>query len=126
MGIDRRDIAGLLIDHFPTMGRKDAAGRVIETVSSDEWHGFLNHITGLNIPVSEENGGAFDQWRKALAQMGYPVWDVTPEREAEIKRRGEELAKNVLAEKEKRDATRAAAAAGKLGRPNADGTVNIK
>ena len=78
MGKDRRDISRLLAKHFPTMP---------ETATSDDWHGFLDEITGLQTPLDEPNATAFDRWRQALAEQGYPVWGITPEKAAAIKAR---------------------------------------
>lgn len=87
---DRRDIAGLLEQHFPKMARH---------ATSDEWHAFLNAKTGLDIPLDEPNGTAFDKWRMALAEMyNLPVWGVTKERAAEIKAAGERM---VIAEQKR-------------------------
>jgi len=81
---DRTMIAPLLLEYFPTM----------EKATSDEWHGFLNAKTGLEIEVDEPNATAFDKWRQALAeQFDFPVWGYTKEKLAEIKRRGEDLKK---------------------------------
>lgn len=82
MRTDRREIAPLLLEHFPEM-----AGS-----SSDEWHGFLNEATGLNIAIDAPNATAFDAWRQALAAKDYPVWHTTPAQAEAIKRRGVELA----------------------------------
>jgi hypothetical protein len=65
---DRREISGLLLKYFPTM----------ETASSEEWHYFLDKMTGLETPLDMSNGQAFDQWRMALQEQGYPVWKYTP------------------------------------------------
>lgn len=46
--------------------------------------------------------------------------------EEEIKKYTAAMLANTKIEEEKRAAIRAAALAGRLGRPNADGTVNIK
>ena len=82
---DRRHIAPLLARHFPDLA----------SMSSDEAHHFLNAITGLEIAPEVENAGAFDEWRKALAGMGYEgVWATTPQQDAEIKDR---IAKRVEA-----------------------------
>lgn len=82
MGTDRRLIAPLLAEHFPTMA----------SAVSDEWHGFLNAMTGLSIDLDEPNATAFDKWRQALSeQKGLPVWGYTVAQVASIKTRGEEL-----------------------------------
>lgn len=78
---DRREISGLLLKYFPTM--KDA--------SSEEWHHFLDEITGMETPLDMPNGQAFDQWRQAMAGIGYPVWKYTPESIAAMKERAAEL-----------------------------------
>jgi hypothetical protein len=78
---DRRLIEPLLKAHFPTLvGKK-----------SDEWHGFLNAETGLNISLDEPNSTAFDKWRVALSDKGFPVWGVSAERMAAIATRAAEL-----------------------------------
>lgn len=79
---DRREILPLIGPHFPSLDPK---------ISSEDLHGFLNAQTGLAIPLSLPNANAFDAWRIALANGGLPVWDTTPEREAEIKTRGQAL-----------------------------------
>jgi hypothetical protein len=78
---DRREIAPLLLEHFPEM----------EGQSSENWHAFLNEVTGLEIPLHEENATAFDRWRQALAAMDIPVWNVTAAQAEAMKRRGGEL-----------------------------------
>ncbi len=81
---DRRMIAPLLLDRFPTMAK----------ATSDEWHGFLNARTGLSIDIAEPNGTAFDKWRQALEKQGHAdVWGITAERAEAIRKRGEELLK---------------------------------
>lgn len=82
MSLDRRDIAPLLQPLFPSMGPE---------ASSDDWHGFLNAMTGLDVPLNEENPTAFDKWRQTLSAMGYPVWDTTPAQATSIVQRGEAL-----------------------------------
>lgn len=82
--LDRREILPLMREHFKSLDPK---------ISSDELHGFLDAQTGLTTPLNEENGTAFDRWRQALAAQGKPAWNVTPERVAEVKRRGAELKK---------------------------------
>lgn len=79
---DRRQIARLLGPHFPSMPA---------TATSEEWHGFLDQITGLETKMDEPNATAFDNWRKALAAQGYPVWGITQEKADAIKARAEEL-----------------------------------
>jgi hypothetical protein len=66
---DRRDIAGLLLQYFPTM----------ENASSEDWHYFLDQMTNLETPLDMPNGDAFDRWRMALAEQGFPVWGYTKE-----------------------------------------------
>ena len=76
---DRRQIAGLLREHFPALP---------EDMSSDDWHGWLNAQTGLDLPIDGEEGmnaNVFDQWRQALAAQGIPVWGYTPGQIAEMK-----------------------------------------
>jgi hypothetical protein len=76
VNLDRSAIAPLLIEHFPAMA--EATG--------DQWHEFLNGMTGLDVSLDEPNGSAFDKWRQALhEQQGIPVWGVSPERIATIK-----------------------------------------
>jgi hypothetical protein len=82
--IDRREIAPLLLPHFPEMAE----------ASSDEWHAFLDQVTGLATPLDEQNATAFDRWRQALAAMDIPVWSITPSAAATMKARGEELAQH--------------------------------
>jgi hypothetical protein len=77
MNTDRRKIAPLMAPYFHNM--KDA--------SSDEWHSFMETVTGVKIERDVPNGVAFDMWRTALADMGYPVFKWTPEKAAEIKRK---------------------------------------
>lgn len=87
MSYDRRAIAPLMLPHFPGM-----ADTGEHAFSSDEWHGFMNAVTGLDVPITERNGAAFDQWRQALARTrNLPVWSITPEKEARIRMRGEQL-----------------------------------
>ena len=80
MAKDRRDIAPLLQPYFATMA-VDA--------SSDDWHGFLNAITGLDVSIEEDNASAFDKWRMNLSDKGYPVWEYSKTRIADIQRLGE-------------------------------------
>lgn len=83
MNTDRTQIAPLLLKHFPTM----------EKATSDEWHGFLNAQTGLNVPLYESNGVAFDAWRKALAQQldDEEIWPYTPSRIAKMEADAQQL-----------------------------------
>ena len=83
---DRRAIEPLLRPHFPAL----PAG-----MTSDEWQGFLNEQTGLDIPLDEPNASAFDKWRQALAKQGLPVWNYTPARLAKIKADGVKLKAHV-------------------------------
>ena len=64
MSIDRRDIAPFLRPYFPSM---------LETATSDDWHGFLNAQTGLDVSLDEANSSAFDKWRQVLGEKGFPV-----------------------------------------------------
>lgn len=86
---DRRDIARLLGEYFPAMAK----------ATSDEWHTFLETVTGVTIGRDVPNSVAFDQWRTALADMGFPVFKWTPEKAAEIKRKTD-----ILLEREKKRA----------------------
>jgi hypothetical protein len=79
--LDRRDISGLLLKYFPTL----------ENATSDEWHGFLDKFTGLETPLDMPNANAFDRWRMALQDKGFPVFRITPERIAQIKAAAEKL-----------------------------------
>ena len=72
--IDRTEIAGLMTQYFPDMA----------TATSDEWHGFMNEITGLDVGLDVPNGSAFDLWRQKLAEQDFPVWKYTPGRLAKI------------------------------------------
>jgi hypothetical protein len=83
--VDRREIAPLLLPHFPEM----------KGASSDEWHAFLDQVTGLATPLDEQNATAFDRWRQALAAMDIPVWSITPAAAAAMAARGEQLAQQV-------------------------------
>jgi hypothetical protein len=65
MNTDRRDIAPLALKWFPTL--TDA--------TSDEWHFFLDKVTGLTTPLDMGNGQAFDRWRAELAKQGYAAFD---------------------------------------------------
>lgn len=65
MNTDRRDFAPFALKWFPTL--VDA--------TSDEWHFFMDKVTGLDTPLDMPNGGAFDRWREALQAQGYPAWD---------------------------------------------------
>jgi hypothetical protein len=79
---DRRQILPMMRAHFQSLD---------ENITSDDLHGFLNAQTGLDIPLNETNGIAFDAWRQALAAVGVPVWGYTAEQIADVKRRGEAL-----------------------------------
>lgn len=59
--------------------------------SSDDWHGFLNSMSGLDVDLLEENSSAFDKWRIALAAQGYDTWNSTTAEIAKIKARGDQL-----------------------------------
>lgn len=78
---DRRAIAALLLPHFPSM----------EKATSDEWHGFLNAETGLEVGLDEPNAVAFDRWRQKLGEQGLPVWPYSETQIAAITKRGREL-----------------------------------
>lgn len=67
MNTDRRDFAPFALKWFPTL--VDA--------SSDDWHFFLDKVTGLDTPLDMPNGSAFDRWRQALAEQGYPAYPYT-------------------------------------------------
>ena len=67
MNTDRRDFAPFALKWFPTL--VDA--------SSDDWHFFLDKVTGLDTPLDIPNGSAFDRWRQALAEQGYPAYPYT-------------------------------------------------
>lgn len=80
---DRRLIAPLLLPLFPEM----------EGQSSDSWRAFLDDMCGTETDPHEDNGSAFDRWRKALAAMGYEgVWKHTPASEAALAAAGREMA----------------------------------
>jgi hypothetical protein len=81
MGKDRREIARLLLPHFPSMAK----------ATSEEWGAFLDEATGLVTPLDEPNASAFDRWRQALAEQGFPVWGISEEKAASIKARAEVL-----------------------------------
>ena len=67
MNTDRRDFAPFALKWFPTL--VDA--------NSDDWHFFLDKVTGLDTPLDMPNGSAFDRWRQALAAQGYPAYPYT-------------------------------------------------
>jgi hypothetical protein len=75
MTTDRTDIKSLLGAYFPTM----------EAATSDEWHFFLDKVTGIETPLDMPNGQAFDRWRLALAKQGYPVFKYSDQDVAEKK-----------------------------------------
>lgn len=83
MNTDRRDIEELLSDWFPTMAK----------ATSNEWHFFLDKMTGLETPLDMPNGQAFDRWREALADQGFPVFPYTDESVAAMKLKAEKLLK---------------------------------
>ena len=64
MNFDRRDIAALLLQWFPSM----------EKATSQDWHFFLDKMTGLETPLDMPNAQAFDRWRQALAEQGFPAF----------------------------------------------------
>jgi hypothetical protein len=64
---DRRDFAKFALKWFPTL----------EDATSDEWHFFLDKVTGLDTPLEMPNASAFDRWRQALAAQGYPAFPYT-------------------------------------------------
>jgi hypothetical protein len=102
---DRREIKRLLLAHFPTM----------ELATSDEWHGFLNSQTGLDLPLDMPNAIAFDKWREALSAGGLPVWGITPERIAAVATKGAALK---AAEQTRKTNEAAALAAARLEAPD--------
>lgn len=86
---DRRLIADFMVPFFPTMADTDEY-----RFTSDDWHGFLNAQTGLDIDPSEPNSTAFDKWRQAIAQQqDLPVWGYTQKQIQAIEARGVELKK---------------------------------
>lgn len=86
--VDRTEISRLLLPIFPTMAH----------ASSDDWHAFLNHYTGLDVPIDEPNGSAFDKWRQALAAIGHEgVWRHTPAQIEAMKERGRQHAARAAA-----------------------------
>lgn len=88
---DRTLIAGLLGPHFPEM----------EKASSQEWHDFLNGVTGLGISEDTPNGEAFDRWRKNLAEdLKLPVWGET---ETQMQQRKGRLQNMLAAENKRRE-----------------------
>lgn len=95
---DRTMIAGLLTKHFPHM----------EKATSDDWHGFLNEKTGLDISIDEPNANAFDQWRMALAGQGFDVWGISKAKIDEVKAKGGVLLLREFDRLKAHDATMAA------------------
>lgn len=83
---DRRMIAPMMVEFFPTMADTEE-----HKFTSEEWHAFLNAKTGIDVPLHVPNTSAFDAWRIALAAQNFPVWNYTAEQVAAIKQRGEEL-----------------------------------
>ena len=79
---DRRDILGLLQGHFQSLD---------PDIASDDLHGFLDALTGLETPLDEPNAVAFDRWRQKLAETGIPVWGYSQAHIDDVKRRGAEL-----------------------------------
>ena len=67
MNTDRRDFASFALKWFPTL----------EDATSDDWHFFMDKVTGLDTPLDMPNGQAFDRWRAALAEQGYPAHPYT-------------------------------------------------
>lgn len=67
MNFDRRDFAPFALKWFPTL----------VNATSDDWHFFLDKVTGLDTPLDMPNGPAFDRWRQALNEQGYPAYDYT-------------------------------------------------
>lgn len=65
MNTDRRDFSTFALKWFPTL----------EFATSDDWHFFLDKVTGLDTPLDMPNGSAFDRWRKALHEQGYPAFE---------------------------------------------------
>lgn len=65
MNLDRRDFSPLALGWFPSL----------EKATSDEWHFFLDKLTGLTTPLDMPNGAAFDRWRQALQALGYPAFE---------------------------------------------------
>ena len=80
--LDRREILPMMKAHFQSLD---------DNITSDDLHGFLNAQTGLDVPLSEPNGSAFDKWRQALSAVGVPVWGYTTEQVQDIKTRGAAL-----------------------------------
>lgn len=79
---NRRDILGLLQGHFQSLD---------EDITSDDLHGFLDALTGLETPLDEPNSTAFDRWRQKIAETGVPVWGYSQEQIAAVKAKGVEL-----------------------------------
>ena len=92
---DRTEIAGLVTQYFPDMAK----------ATSDEWHGFMNELTGLEIALDVPNGTAFDEWRQKLAEGDFPVWPYTPQRLMQIKTDTDILKKRQIDLLSKQDAT---------------------
>lgn len=81
MNTDRRDFSAFALKWFPTLG--DA--------TSDEWHFFMDKVTGLDTPLSMSNGEAFDRWRKALSEQGFPAFEYTDADIAAAKSRADDM-----------------------------------
>lgn len=81
MTSDRRDIAAFLSRWFPSMAK----------ATSDEWHFFLDKVTGLDTPLDMPNGMAFDRWREKLAGLGYPVFKYSPAAIAAMKTKADKM-----------------------------------
>jgi len=88
---DRRLIEPFLAGIFPS----------VVGASSDEWHFFLDKVTGMETPLSMSSGEAFDRWRAALAGLGYPVNVHSEQRKAVAK----EAADRMLESERKRAAS---------------------
>ena len=87
---DRTEISRMMLPLFPSMAT-DA--------TSDEWHYFLESITGDVVAkafpdtpsIDVPNTNAFDKWRQALAKQGYPTWGYTQGQTDAMKVRAEQL-----------------------------------
>jgi hypothetical protein len=90
MNTDRRDIAPFALKWFPTL----------EDATSDDWHFFLDKVTGIDTPLDMPNASAFDRWRQALAAQGYPAYPYTATDVAAAKAKAEAM----LADEERRAA----------------------
>ena len=87
---DRTEISRMMLPLFPSMS---------ETATSDEWHYFLESITGDAVAkavpdtpsIDVPNATAFDKWRQALAKQGYPTWGYTADQITAMQDRATEL-----------------------------------